>query len=165
LSSLFAFIYVVILAPIVEELFFRGIILHRFGIKWNTEKAIIVSSLLFSILHFDIHLLTRFFLGVILSILYYQTKTLIVPMIFHGCYNFMAFSMWVLLNTKIISIVIPFFLIMMLLGASFGMGYLPMNWPSKKWRLPYFDDSDRVNHDEEIVANVALAAEQRDINN
>lgn len=41
----------VIVAPVVEEIFFRGLILQRWSVKWGITPGIILSSLFFGILH------------------------------------------------------------------------------------------------------------------
>lgn len=41
----------VILAPVCEEMVFRGLLLHRFSVKWGPRTAIWASSLLFGLMH------------------------------------------------------------------------------------------------------------------
>ncbi|MBL1293802.1 MAG: CPBP family intramembrane metalloprotease [Thiotrichales bacterium] len=86
--NVLSFISLVILAPVVEELAFRGILLHRWTEKWGVMKAILLSSLLFGIMHPDP--LGAMAFGVAMSILYLQTQTLWVPMICHALNNIVA---------------------------------------------------------------------------
>ena len=167
LNIVLLYISTVLLAPITEELFFRGIILRRLGIKHNTQKAIIVSSFVFSILHFDINFFTLFFLGIILSILYYQTKTLIVPMVFHACYNFIIVSIWTLSNVVDLDlqVVNVSATVMMSLSAIRGIFYLIKNWPQKNWRLPSFDGSRELSRlDGEMASSIMPKGDQHKIN-
>lgn len=85
------FLNVCILAPLSEELFFRGILLRRFMIKWSPQKSIIVSSILFGIIHFSpVTVVFAFLLGCILGYTYLKTKSIVVPMLIHSFSNFLA---------------------------------------------------------------------------
>ena len=44
-----------LLAPIVEEIVFRGFILHRWCEKYGEKRGIVLSSILFSILHSEVN--------------------------------------------------------------------------------------------------------------
>lgn len=79
---------IVLIAPVVEEFFVRGILLTRWSIKWGTPKAILMSSLLFCILHTNI--IGTFFAGYVLSILYIRTKSLLIPISIHMANNLIA---------------------------------------------------------------------------
>ncbi|NJL10555.1 MAG: CPBP family intramembrane metalloprotease [Calothrix sp. SM1_7_51] len=93
------FITIVLVAPITEELLFRGIILHRWALKWGVTPSILLSSILFGLLHGDIFFASRITLGTIASLLYIKTNMLIIPIIQHGFHNFLAF-----LNTFVLLI-------------------------------------------------------------
>ena len=64
----FEIIAITILAPIVEEFIFRGVVLHRLIGKTSIWGGILLSSLLFGILHADI--IGAFLFGVIASLLF-----------------------------------------------------------------------------------------------
>ena len=38
----------IIVAPLIEEFLFRGLMLHKWSIKWNIKKAILFSELEFT---------------------------------------------------------------------------------------------------------------------
>ncbi|MGL5805552.1 MAG: lysostaphin resistance A-like protein [Xenococcaceae cyanobacterium] len=78
---------VIIVAPITEEFLFRGILLHRWSAKWGKTPAILISSILFGLAHMDMFFLSRIFSGTILSLLYLETKTLLVPIALHSANN------------------------------------------------------------------------------
>ncbi|WML34965.1 type II CAAX endopeptidase family protein [Clostridium sp. OS1-26] len=80
------FIYGVIIAPITEELTFRGILLNRFHNKYGVTKAIIYSSLIFMIVHTKVNPLL-FFVGVSCSILAYKYDSLIPSILLHAVNN------------------------------------------------------------------------------
>ena len=44
---------VVVGAPIVEELFFRGLVLRSIQARWNDGLALVASALLFALVHFQ----------------------------------------------------------------------------------------------------------------
>ena len=74
-----------VLAPVIEELFFRGVLLHRWADKWGCTRAILATSVLFASYHPDI--LGTFVAGVVLSLVYLRTRTLLVPMLMHFIHN------------------------------------------------------------------------------
>jgi membrane protease YdiL (CAAX protease family) len=94
---IFFAIAALIFAPIMEELFFRGIIFQKLAIRQNTAKALIISASLFAIVHFRSDVISLFSIGVTLAILYLKTKQIIVPIICHFVYNLivsMHFLYW-----------------------------------------------------------------------
>ena len=80
-------ILVLIFAPIIEELFFRGVIFQKLAITRNSTQALIISALLFTVIHFRFDIISLFVIGVTLAILYLKTKQMIVPIISHLVYN------------------------------------------------------------------------------
>lgn len=79
----------VVFAPVVEEVIFRGILVNRWGVKWGIRSGIVVSSILFGVLHaVDTAGATIF--GLVAAVLYLQTRTLIVPIAFHAANNLVA---------------------------------------------------------------------------
>ena len=78
----------VAVAPVLEEVLFRGVFLSRWGVKWGIGTAIVVSSAIFGILHLDVA--GAMALGVVASLLYLQSRTLIVPIAFHAANNLVA---------------------------------------------------------------------------
>lgn len=83
---------VVFIGPVVEEIIFRGIILQRLAIKYNLNRAIIISSFVFGILHGDDAGLGVFVGGLILAMLYVKTKSLVVPIVLHIMNNAIGYA-------------------------------------------------------------------------
>ncbi len=79
------FLVAVVMAPVVEEVLFRGIILQRWAEKWGTRNAVIASSALFALGH--VELLGHFVFGVVMCALYIRTKSLWVPIATHALNN------------------------------------------------------------------------------
>jgi len=80
---------VLVYAPVVEELVFRGILLQRWGAKWGVRAGIVVSSILFGALHPNNPIgLTLF--GLVMGLLYVRTQSLWVPIACHALNNLAA---------------------------------------------------------------------------
>ncbi len=79
LGNLFNLVFVVGVAPVVEEFVFRGLLLTRWSRKWGISRGILASSLLFGIAHGN--LLGMVFFAIVMSILYIETRSLVVPIV------------------------------------------------------------------------------------
>ncbi|MEM6590733.1 MAG: type II CAAX endopeptidase family protein [Cyanobacteria bacterium P01_C01_bin.73] len=82
---------IVVVAPLAEEFIFRGILLHRWQTKWGTPFAVISSSLFFGMLHPNPVGLSVF--GVVMALLYLQTRSLWVPIFCHGLNNLLTIGL------------------------------------------------------------------------
>ncbi|AAS44867.1 CAAX amino terminal protease family protein (plasmid) [Bacillus cereus ATCC 10987] len=83
-----ALISIVILAPLVEELVFRYAAINILSRKFNKSGCILVSSLFFSIMHFDFPFVFGYFLiGLVLAAIYVRTNRLIVSFVVHASMN------------------------------------------------------------------------------
>lgn len=85
-------ISVMFLAPLIEELFFRGISSQKWSIKWGVRSGILASSLLFAIVHLRFDIISLFIMGVLYSILYFKTRNLITPILCHFFHNSLVFT-------------------------------------------------------------------------
>ena len=91
------------LPALFEEMFFRGALQNILTRWWNKPyTAIIVSSLIFSLIHFSIWLfLSRFILGMVLGIMFYTTKNIWINTIAHFLNNLIAvIQMYVMSASK-----------------------------------------------------------------
>ena len=82
-------IIIAFIPAIGEELIFRGIIQSRL-LKWLSKASIsiVLSSLIFSLVHFDLSgILPRFALGLLLGYLFYWSKNLFIPIFIHFINN------------------------------------------------------------------------------
>ncbi|AZV57503.1 type II CAAX endopeptidase family protein [Clostridium sp. AWRP] len=85
-------IYVCIVGPAMEEFVFRGVILGGLLKKYSVKKSIIVSTLLFGIVHLNgIQFINGFLLGVLLGYVYVKTKSIYLCMYSHVLFNSIAF--------------------------------------------------------------------------
>jgi uncharacterized protein len=82
---------VAILAPVIEEALFRGIIMHGFMKNYKPWYAILISALLFSLFHLNPWQMTyTFFLGILLGWLMVRTRSLPLAIIAHSLNNLLV---------------------------------------------------------------------------
>lgn len=77
----------VVVAPVAEELFFRGYVHGVFRARFPAH-ALFFSSVLFAFVHFYvIHLIPVFLIGVVLAVLYERRSSLVAPVVAHAFSN------------------------------------------------------------------------------
>jgi len=89
-ANVLTFLTIVVIAPVVEEFVFRGVLLNRWAYKWGMPKAIALSSVIFGILHKEF--LGHMFFGFVMCVLYVETKSLFVPIFMHAANNAIAWG-------------------------------------------------------------------------
>jgi membrane protease YdiL (CAAX protease family) len=101
-SSWTMILMTVVFAPVLEELLFRGIILKgMLNMKMNPTKAIVVSALIFGLIHGNPWQTTgAFFLGLVLGWVYQKTQSLIIPILLHAFNNGIASLMMIYGNVE-----------------------------------------------------------------
>ncbi len=148
--NLLQIFFIVILAPITEEILFRGLILQRWSVKWGTSKGIIFSSLFFGMLHPNPIGISMF--GVIMSLLYIRQRTLILPIICHMVNNgiVVVLELLTLLETEktvwsIEQVQASWWqgIVFVVLAAPWLIWFLRKNWPNQQQLLPYFANFNR----------------------
>lgn len=83
---------VVVAAPIVEEIIFRGMILRGFLKHYSVRKSILLSAVLFGIVHMNPwQFVTAFAAGIILGWWYVKTESIITTILGHALNNGMSF--------------------------------------------------------------------------
>lgn len=81
-------IMVCILAPFLEEMLFRGIILRSFIKQYSTRNAILLSSLLFGAAHLNLYqFVGATCMGLVLGWIYVRTHSIWPCIILHAFYN------------------------------------------------------------------------------
>jgi len=87
-----AAIAVTIVAPLAEELLFRGIVHRLVRRLWGAGPATIISGLVFGLLHYEPwYLFGLIGLGFLLSYIYEATRSLTPCVVTHGVYNGISF--------------------------------------------------------------------------
>ena len=83
-----AILKVVIIAPVIEELIFRGVIMHGLMRNYSKFTAVFVSALLFALFHLNPwQFPATFILGLILGILMLRTRSIYLCIIGHAINN------------------------------------------------------------------------------
>lgn len=100
LKDRWGYFIVGLLAPLSEELVFRGAILREL-LKWkeNPWIGIFISAMLFSLVHMNpVQMPHAFLVGILLGWLYYRTNSIIPGVTWHWVNNTIAYVMYNLTN-------------------------------------------------------------------
>lgn len=98
-----SFAYMCILAPISEEIIFRGVV-YKYFEKHSTITAIFLSALTFSLTHLDLRsLVPIFFIGLVLSLIRFSTGSLWATIISHAVVNMFSLCNMYLTNSPVVS--------------------------------------------------------------
>jgi uncharacterized protein len=82
-----------LVAPVLEEMLFRGIVLRSFLKQYPPLTAMVLSALIFAIAHFRIYQsVAALVVGLMLAWLYVRTRSLWAPIMAHGFYNASALA-------------------------------------------------------------------------
>lgn len=82
------FITMVLAAPILEELFFRGIMLDGLLKNYKPFTSIFITSLLFGLVHLNPwQFIAGFILGIFIGLTYYKTSSLLYAILIHATAN------------------------------------------------------------------------------
>jgi uncharacterized protein len=86
------FFLVVVAAPVLEEILFRGIILDGYLKNYNPVNGILISSLLFGLIHGNLAQgIGAFLLGLLFGWIYWKTKSIAACIFLHAINNLLAF--------------------------------------------------------------------------
>ena len=150
-NQLLRTVNLVVIAPIVEEFIFRGIILHRLAAKWNVPIAVWVSSIIFGLLHPNP--LGIGAVGMAWALIYLKTKSLIVPIVAHAMNNgIVAISQFLSPTltqeteslTKLTAADWLGCLLLLAISAPLVIRFLYQKFPSQKQILPYFANQQAI---------------------
>ncbi|MEN9201929.1 MAG: CPBP family intramembrane metalloprotease [Thermostichus sp. DG_1_6_bins_120] len=133
---------IVVVAPVTEEWLFRGLLLHRWSLKWGIPKGLLASSLVFGLLHPNPIGLTLF--GLVMGLFYLQTRSLTLPILAHVLNNILALTLGALGGegtgqrdpTGIFYLC--YGLLCLLLAGSILLPFIRFHWPERGTKLPYF---------------------------
>lgn len=95
------FILVAIIAPIAEELFFRGMLYPLLRQRWSPKIAIVINGFVFALIHFiPILIPGLFFVGMVLAWLRERSGSIIPCMLLHALQNgLVLLSIYAVLNS------------------------------------------------------------------
>lgn len=141
-SPLVFFLGVVVLTPLAEELFFRGVFLTALERFFPIQSALLISSVVFGIFHLDP---TKVVMGLVFGLAFVRTRSLIYPTLLHAFNNLIPFLMMRLavppdaaqpsLATSLTYIGVLLFYVVVLLWATPTLfRFIKENWPRSKER-------------------------------
>lgn len=94
----------VVVAPVTEEVVFRGVLFRAMADRLNLGVGIVLSSAIFALIHIEVvvsqplALLGLFTVGVLLALAYHLTGNLMVPILGHAVFNAVSLSLAVLVD-------------------------------------------------------------------
>jgi membrane protease YdiL (CAAX protease family) len=78
----------VVLAPVFEEIFFRGLLYPALRRRTGYKVAVILDGLIFAVMHFKpLFMISLILVGIVLAFIYEKTESLFAPIITHAFYN------------------------------------------------------------------------------
>ncbi|MEP7133908.1 MAG: type II CAAX endopeptidase family protein [Chloroflexota bacterium] len=87
-SPIWFFVVGAVVAPIVEEIFFRGFLFQGFRAKYGWLPAVLLSSAIFGAAHLDpVSLIPTFVLGCVLAYIYHRSNSVWPGILFHAAIN------------------------------------------------------------------------------
>lgn len=113
-SPLLFFIGGAVIAPVVEEIFFRGFVFAGLRPRYGWQKAAVISAVLFALLHFTLTaILPIFILGLIFAYLYQISESIWPPILMHMLTNALALgAAYAVANADRLGLVIEWFAVL-----------------------------------------------------
>lgn len=92
LSTIVAFFIIVLVGPIIEEIFFRGYILQGAVHTFGKYIGNVITAFIFGFIHLEFNVfIPLFILGLIINNIFLKTHSIYPPIIFHSCNNCITF--------------------------------------------------------------------------
>lgn len=94
----------VVVAPLTEEVVFRGVLFRAMADRINLVVGAVLSSAIFAVIHIEVvlsqplALLGLFTVGLLLAVAYHLTGNLMVPILGHAVFNAVSLSLAVLVD-------------------------------------------------------------------
>jgi len=87
----------IFIGPVLEELVFRGTFLTGMLERYTPRKAIVLTSILFALVHLQpVQIVPAFFWGLLLGYTFYKTRSIVLGFVIHGTINFSSlFTSWI----------------------------------------------------------------------
>lgn len=100
-----AIVTTVVAAPVLEEIFFRGLVLETLSRRWSGGAAVAASATLFGLAHAPIwpQMINAFVLAVVMGYIYLQTRSLIPVIVIHAINNGIAYIQMEMFGTEMIT--------------------------------------------------------------
>jgi len=92
-SSTILIVVTAVVAPVCEEVYFRGFLYSAFRKNFGVAIGIFLSSLLFALAHMELYsFIPIMFIGWILAYIFEKTKSIFTVIILHSVYNLILIS-------------------------------------------------------------------------
>lgn len=89
------------LAPVAEEIFFRGILQRDLTLRYGAMRGILAGAAVFAVVHlYPAMVINAFVLGLVLGFLYYRTRSLWVTVFLHFLNNLTAQFLYMLYGER-----------------------------------------------------------------
>jgi membrane protease YdiL (CAAX protease family) len=135
-----------VVAPIVEEIFFRGFLLNMWIAKMGARAAVLLTAVIFAAAHLVQP--GSFFLGLVAAVFYVETRNLLVPMVFHFLNNLIAVLVQALITSasgaeempSLSEIQVAVFILglpMLIAGLVWLAFFLRRHFPARETNPPY----------------------------
>ena len=131
----------VVLAPLIEELVFRGTLFRKWRVRWGASKAVLLSSVIFGVLHPQ-HV-TAFLAGLTYALVYTRVRSLWAAVVLHALSNGMLLVLgglhyfWDLPRLRLDS---PWkyglFALVLLVGTGVWLQFVRKSWRTLRDPLP-----------------------------
>lgn len=131
-----------LIAPLLEEVIFRGVLFQRLSFKWGLARGLMLTGLIFGILHVETAVST-FLISIVLTLFYIKYRNLVIPIIIHSLHNLMLFLLSAFSADSsaaslgdLRSFLPAYAGVLAIFGAGLFV-YLKKNWPGRDTALPY----------------------------
>ncbi len=95
------FVLAVLVAPLLEETFFRGFVFQGLARSWGPLLGAVTSALIFALWHEQLSVLVPIFgLGLLLAAGFYWTKSIYTNIAFHAVFNALGIVAWWFVSTR-----------------------------------------------------------------
>lgn len=86
--DLITFVKLVILAPLGEELFFRGFLLQKISNRWGLKAGLLISTVVFAVVHPN--MFSGLIAGLLTALIYIKTQNIFAPILYHSLHNILV---------------------------------------------------------------------------
>lgn len=138
--NVFAFLAIVVVAPILEEILFRGVILEGLLKNYSPAKAIIWSAVIFGVAHMNMWQTTSaILLGLLIGWVYWKSSSIIPGMVIHFVNNLIGYIAMINMadaNESLSDSIGDNLIYGVVLLIALGIFILSWRWLNKRWTRP-----------------------------
>ncbi len=130
------FLSIVVIAPLLEEVLCRGILLPALLRKRSPRSSIVISAVFFGLLHLNpAHVIAATILGLVLGYVYYRTRSLALVVGLHAVNNLVAYVGGVVMMGEEATLTTPEIVAQLALAPLAGyIGVRLLRWTMNRWQ-------------------------------